>query len=190
MKRINSAALIISKILEVVHWVMVGLMLCLLVTSLVAGQWLAPYLLRGVPLFGTELATYGFTLSAVGLDGSIDMAAIRLFCLGAVLILSLMAMVFRNVFLILKTTKGMTWFSKGDTPFQNDNTRMVREIGIFYMAVPVIGLVMSVIARLVVGDAAEVSMNLEGLITGMILLCLSQVFSYGTQLQQDVDGLV
>lgn len=190
MKKINSVALVVSKILEVAHWVFVGLMLCLLVASLVAGQWMAPYLQRGVPLFGTELTTYGFELSVVGLDGSIDMSALRLFCVGAVLILSLMAMVFRNVCLILKTTKGMTWFSKGDTPFQNDNTRMVREIGIFYMAVPVIGLVMSVIARLVIGEAAEVNMNLEGFITGMILLCLSQAFSYGTRLQKDVDGLL
>ena len=44
---------------------------------------------------------------------------------------ALMAMVFRNVYLIFKTAEGKTWFSKGATPFQPDIVRMVREIGIF-----------------------------------------------------------
>ena len=81
--------------------------------------------------------------------------------------------------------------SKGATPFQHDITRMVREIGIFYISVPVIGLIMSVIARMVIGyETAEISMSLSGLISGILILCLSQVFSYGMELQKDVDGLL
>lgn len=62
-----------------------------------------------------------------------------------------MAMVFRNVYLIFRTAKGKTWFAKGDTPFQKDIVRMVREIGIFYLAVPIVSLLMSVVAVLVLG---------------------------------------
>ena len=116
------------------------------------------------------------------------MTAILLFSICAVIILSLMAMVFRNVNLILKTTLGKTKFSKGQTPFQKDNTRMVREIGIFFISVPVISFVVSVIARAVLGvDNAEISVDFQNLIIGIIVLCLSQSFAYGNELQDQAD---
>ena len=44
-----------------------------------------------------------------------------------------------------------------------DNIRMMREIGIFSIAVPVIGLFMSFIFRLIIGvDAVENSMDMNG----------------------------
>ena len=69
--------------------------------------------------------------------------------IGAVIILSLMAMVFRNLYLIIKR-------SETGTPFQPDNIRMLREIGIFAIAIPIVGLIMSIVCRLVLGvDAVE-----------------------------------
>lgn len=191
MERLNKVALVVSKILEVFHWIGEAGMLAVLVCSLVAGDWLENILTDGVSENGTMLSTYGFELMAVNADGTVNMKAVMLFSIGAIMILGLMAMVFRNIYLIIKTAKGGTWFANGSTPFQKDIVRMVREIGIFYIAVPVVGLAMSVISRLMLGaETAEISMSLEGFVTGLIILCLSQIFSYGMQLQRDVDGLL
>ncbi len=191
VKKLNLLALIVSKFLEILHWLAAALMLCLLALCLAAPNWLSGLLAQGAQRFGRELTTYGFTLTVAGADGSVNLAAVALFTVGAISILSLMAMVFRNVYLIFRTAKGKTWFAKGDTPFQKDIVRMVREIGIFYLAVPIVSLLMSVVAVLVLGaDAAEPSVNFEGVVTGILLLCLSQVFAYGTQLERDVDGLL
>lgn len=141
-------------------------------------------------IFNDKLNTAGLWL-AKSLEVLHWAAAAALFAAGALFIFSLMAMVFRNVYLIFKTAKRKTWFSKGDTPFQKDITRMVREIGIFYISIPVVGLVMSVISRLALGaEFAEVNTSIEGVVTGILLLCLSQVFAYGAQLEGDVDGLL
>lgn len=98
--------------------------------------------------------------------------------------MSLMAMVFRNLYLIIKK-------SEGSTPFQKDNIRMLREIGIFSMVIPAVGLIMSTIIRLAAGvDAVEVSMHMDGFMMGIIVLCLTQFFAHGAELEKDVDGLL
>ena len=103
----------------------------------------------------------------------------------------LMAMIFRNVYLIFKTAEGETKFSQGKTPFQKDNIRMVREIGIFCIAIPVVELIVSVIARIVLPvGVVETSVEMTGVFMGLVVLCLSQFFAYGMELQEDVDGLV
>ena len=77
------------------------------------------------------------------------------------------------------------------TPFQADNIRMMREIGIFSVAVPVIGLVMSVVVRLVTGvETAETSVDMGGVFAGIVVLCLTQYFVHGAELENDVDGLL
>ena len=134
---------------------------------------------------------YGFRLGVLTAEGIVSWAAFRLFSAAAFLLLPLMAMVFRNIQLILRTAKGKTWFSQGSTPFQKDIVRMVREIGIFSLAVPVIGLLLSFLARLVLGaETAELSVNFGGLVTGLVVLSLSQIFAYGMSLQKEVDGLL
>ena len=191
MKKFNSFALVLSKILEVVHWMGCVGMAVLFIVSIAAKEQLSDFLSRGVSDYGAELSTYGFSIVAADANGNIVPSSITVFSIGAIFILSLMAMVFRNAYLIFKTAKGKTWFAKGETPFQKDITRMVKEIGIFYISIPIIGLVMSTIARLVVGaEVIEISVRGESIVTGILILCLSQVFAYGTQLQNDVDGLL
>ena len=117
-------------------------------------------------------------------NGSVDMKALFLFGIGAVIILSLMAMVFRNLNLIIKK-------SEGSTPFQADNIRMLKEIGIFSFSIPLVGLIMSIICRLILGvDAVETSINFYGFFMGIVVLCLTQFFIHGAELEKDVDGLL
>ncbi|MBP3654436.1 MAG: hypothetical protein J6J04_03275 [Oscillospiraceae bacterium] len=185
MKGINKLAKIITKILEVFHWVGTCLMAAATVCAFAAPQWVGYFVgIDAKECCGAELAVYGFEVNAAVTDGNVDMTTFFLFGIGAVVILALMAMVFRNLNLIFKK-------SENATPFQKDNIRMLKEIGIFSIAVPVVGFVMSIITRLVIGvNAAEISINQSGIFMGIIVLCLTQYFIHGADLEKDVDGLL
>lgn len=184
MKSIQKIALVLTKILELLHWVGTASMAALAICSVAAGPWLSGLLERILPQYRPELNTYGYEMTVTNAAGAVEPRAVLLFGISAVFILSLMAMVFRNVHLILKK-------SQESTPFQPDNIRMLREIGIFCIVVPVIGLVMSAVSRLVQWlDAVETSVNLYGFSMGIIVLCLTQSFAHGAALEQDVEGLV
>ena len=155
------------------------------VCSLAAPEWVGYFVGFDVKeCCGANLTVYGFEVNAPVVNGNVDMTTFFLFGIGAVIILALMAMVFRNLNLIFKK-------SENATPFQKDNIRMLKEIGIFSIAVPVVGFVMSIITRLVIGeDAADISVSQSGIIMGIIVLCLTQYFVHGTKLENDVDGLL
>lgn len=185
MKNINKIGKVVTKVLEVFHWVAVALMAAATVCSKVAPDWVDRFVgLDAKTCCGAELSVYGFEIHAAVTDGNVDMTTFMLFGIAAIVILTLMAMVFRNLHLIFKK-------SEQGSPFQKDNIRMMKEIGIFSIAVPVIGLIMSIIARLVIGEeAAEVSVSQSGFYMGIIVLCLTQYFVYGADLERDVDGLL
>lgn len=185
MKVINKIAVIVTKILEIGHWVAAALMTAAAVCAKTAPEFVERFVGLDVKeCCGVELNVYGFEINAAVADGKVDMKAVFLFGIGAVIILLLMAMVFRNLYLILRK-------SAGNTPFQADNVRMVREIGIFSISVSVVGFIMSIISRLVLGaESAEISSLTDGLIMGLIVLCLTQIFAYGVKLENDVDGLL
>ena len=68
---------------------------------------------------------------------------------------------------------------------------MFREIGIYSIAVPVVGFVMSVIARIFIGvEVAEIANSFEGVVIGIVGLCITQFFAHGIELEKDVDGLL
>ena len=184
MKSIDKLAKVITKILEITHWVGAAIMAAAAVCAAVAPQWLDYFVGIDATEYGADLSTYGFEITAPISNGEVDKTTFILFAIGAIIILTLMAMVFRNLYLIIKK-------SEGTTPFQKDNVRMLREIGIFCISIPVVGLVMSVIARLVIGhEIAEISNSMDGFIMGIIVLCLTQFFAHGVELEKDVDGLL
>lgn len=138
-----------------------------------------------------ELSSRGFSIIIADSQGKLLPGALPVFFIEAALSLGLMSMVFRNVNLILRTSQGQTKFSKGATPFQKDNVRMLREIGLFFIGITVVQIALCGIAVLVLGpENAEVSAGAGDLITGILMLCLSQCFARGEKIQQDVDGLV
>lgn len=181
---ILNATLVLTKVFELLHWFGAFSMLALAIATFAARPWLQSTLDGLAPDFGPELSSYGFEMTVIGSNGQVSMTAILLFALAALMIFSFMAMVFRNIYLITRK-------SKDSTPFQPDNIRMLKEIGIFAISVPVVGLAMSIIARLVLGvDAVETSVNLYGFSMGLIVLCLTQFFIHGAELEKDVDGLL
>ena len=185
MKGINKLGKIITKILEVFHWVGTILMAAATVCSVAAPNWVKYFVgFDAKECCGANLEVYGFEVNAPVVNGNPDMTSFMLFGIGAVIILAVMAMVFRNLHLIFKK-------SENGTPFQKDNIRMMKEIGIFAIAVPVIGFIMSIIVRLVTGvETAEISIDMGGIFMGIIVLCLTQYFVHGADLEKDIDGLL
>ena len=185
MKGLNKLGKVITKILEVFHWVGAALMTAATVCSAVAPDWVKYFVgFDAKECCGANLDVYGFEVNLPVANGNVDMTAFLIFGIGAVIILVVMAMVFRNLHLIFKK-------SENATPFQKDNIRMMREIGIFSIAVPVIGFIMSVIIRLVTGvETAELSIDMAGIFMGIIVLCLTQFFVHGKKKKKDVDGLL
>lgn len=182
---ITKVAIAGSKILEVLHWVLIAAFIIVVIFCMVTPAGVSSFIAaEGDTLEFANLAVSGFAVSAVSGDGVFDVNAFKMFCIGCIPITALMAMIFRNVYLVLKK-------SQGGTPFIKDNVRMIKEIGIFSIAIPVVSLIMSIITRLVCGvDAVEVSVDFYGLMIGLVMLCLTQFFAHGVKLEQDVDGLV
>jgi len=185
MKNLNTLGKVLTKILEVFHWVGAAMMIAATVCSVAA-----PDLVKNFVSFdakeccGADLTVYGFEVNASVVNGVVDLSSFIVFGIGAAIILAVMAMVFRNIYLIFKK-------SEKETPFHKDNVRLIREIGIFAIAIPVIGFIMSIIARLVISsETAEISIDMSGIIMGIITLCLTQFFAHGAALENDVDGLL
>lgn len=183
MKNVVKATKYVAKIFEVLHWVAAGVMAVTAICVFAAPQWLTFVLDPGADRPGVT-NVYGFETTLTDAAGNLSVKALFLAALGAVLLYALMAMIFRNIYLIIKR-------SESDSPFQKDNIRMVREIGIFSIAIPAIGLVMSIIIGIATGpDAVETSVNLSGFVTGIVVLSLTQFFAYGASLERDMDGLL
>lgn len=180
MKKISNVALVVSKIIEVIHWIVVVTMAAFFVCTFAFREIMNEIIYTE----GMPLDTYGLEISLVSSDGTVSMAAVRIFLVFAFIAFILMAMTFRNVYLILKK-------SKNSTPFQKDNVRMLKEIGIFSISIPVLGLIASIIVRLVTNvDYVEAFVDMKGFIMGILVLCLTQFFARGVELEEEVDGLV
>ncbi len=184
MKKIGTVTLVVTKILEILHWIAAGIMAVIAVCCAVAGDSLIGIFESGVDEYGSSLATNGLEFTVANAEGTLNMTAVMIFAIGAVIVLGLMAMVFRNINLVVKK-------SRTESPFCEDNVRMIKEIGIFSIAVPVVNLIISIVACLAVGvDTIEASVNLDGFIMGIVVLCLTNFFAHGAKLEKDVDGLV
>ena len=184
MKSVDKIAKVVSKVLEIVHFVAAALMGTAAVCALVVPQYIG-YFVEFEPAENVvELETYGFEVTAVVSNGMPDMMVFSLFAVASCIILLLMALVFRNIYSIIRK-------SEESTPFQKDNVRMLKEIGIFSIAVPAVGFVMGIIIQIVAGfDAVEISNSMTGFIMGIIVLCLTQFFAHGVELEDDVEGLL
>ena len=188
--KLNRAIVIIAKIVEVFMWV--GCAGSAILTGLTAaGRFDLMRFFTDARPDAATLSGSGFSLAVQNAQGEPSRAAFALFFLTLLFTFALMGMCARNVYLIFKTAEGRTRFSRGETPFQPDIVRMVREIGIFLIAIPAVHLIMSIVARIALGrGAVESSVNMVGVFMGLVVLALSRYFAYGMKLQNEVDGLV
>ena len=198
MKGVNKFTMIASKIIEVFLWVgtvclIIGIIgSCFVVTKLnsaiKSGEFTFAlahdeFQKAGIDISAEELAKYAQESEWFNADGTIKVSRIILTLIGALAECAAFALVFRNIYLIIKTSEGKTVFSHGATPFQEDITRMIREIGIFLFVMSGIVLALSWF-----GSAIE--FNLLYVFIGLLMLSLSNMFRYGEELQQESDETI
>ena len=155
-KNINKITKVVSKFFEILFFLSFLVMIAAAVLSFTMPQKFGEFLLESVG--NGTIATNGFEIAIADKNGNLISAAVKIFVFAGIFTMPCMAMIFRNIYLIIKTCEGKTWFSKGKTPFQKDVVRMVREIGIFSIMIPVIGFIMSLIARIFIGVVAGVNL--------------------------------
>ena len=186
-EKLNKAAVVLTKIIEVFHWVAVGLLSASLIVYFLNDN-LLKYLMD---VGNGEFAVSGYSVNVLSESGDLIAGASVPALTAGIIVCGLTAMIFRNIYLIFKTTNGKTKFSKGTTPFQPENVRMLREIGIFAILIPAVEFICDVITKIIVGvDFVESSISITGIVLGIAVLCLSQFFVYGMELQRDSDGLL
>ncbi|EFA23609.1 hypothetical protein [Bifidobacterium gallicum] len=187
---LDSLTKVLAKIVEILHWIAAVCALVLFVSSWFSTSWISS--LVPANLLGDGVVdTYGLSVHVADAHGVIDAGGLRTYAIGAFFMLVAMAMVFRDTYLIIKTAEGRTWFARGATPFQQDVTRMVREIGIFLLLTIVIGFIVCAVGTLALGHGmVTYVLNVTMLMLGLLMLCISQVFAQGEVMRQDVEGLV
>ena len=180
---------VLAKVLEVFHWV--GSALTALGVFFIAiGRLDALRFVTDANETMPEISDGVFFVDLTGLSQEQVRTVFLVFFVALLFTMILTAMIFRNIYLVFKTAAGETKFSKGRTPFQPDIVRMIREIGIFAIACPVIDMIASIVLQIAIGDALEASVSFSGVVFGLVILCLSEFFQYGAKLQEENDGLL
>lgn len=190
--KINKTLSVISKITEIIHWIGAGISALMVLISIIDKN----FIVECINEEGADFATfdaYGFSVNALTQSGEINHIAVTVAFIGIMITFILMALIFRNLDIIMSTISGKYKNAQSTSPFQKDVVKRVREMGIFAIAMPITGFIITAIVTgvsLANGIVSEVSVSLEGIIIGLICLCLSQIFSYGAQLEEEVDGLL
>lgn len=184
----NAVISIVSRVSEAAYFLLSAAMVALTVFSLAKGNGAVEAVLFSNG-GDSSIGTNGFAISIAGKSGEALPEALTLFSLVGIFTMFCMGMIFRNVRLIFKSAESEAE-AEGAAFFNADVIRMVREIGMFCMAVPVIGFAAFAVGRLVLGEEMEASVQLHGFALGFVVLCLSRFFARGMELEREVEGLV
>lgn len=183
MKNLTKAISIASKILEITYWIIAVIFLLTAILCIVSPSTVAE--VGGID-YSSEITLNSLQMEVTNSDGSINPSALAIFCTATFLTTCIGAVILRDVHLIIKRATSKEAFE----PFSNDITKMVRKIGILYIVIFFIDSFAVIAGRGVSEDNASISLSLSNIMTGLVIICLSQVFAYGKNLQTDVDGLL
>ena len=107
-------------------------------------------------------------------------------CVAAVIVLItciLSAVIAGNIYKIFKK-------SNTESPFTDDIIKRIKTIGICAIASPVLQVIITFIGRMTTGALISFDGVLSKIFLGLVVLCLSQYFAYGAEIEKDVDGLL
>lgn len=167
------------KCIQIICWIGAAMLLFVAVASLFNADWTTQNLISegGVTVNGVAIAVNDPAGKGVHV-------AMLVAFIGGIVGFVLESMIFGNMHSVLKT-------AQSGSPFQPANVKRIEQIGYLSIALPVLGFVITTLCKLVGGpDALEISIDLTGVVMGLLVLCLSQFFAHGVQLENDVDGLV
>lgn len=190
MKGKAKAGYIFIRVLEALHWLGAALCLGMAVCLAVAPDWFSSlpgmsYEPEGEALY-YQMVQYGFlgglNMVATSLTG-FDTGLQALMMAGDAVTSVLGALTFRRIGEVIKVCQA-------GTPFQKPVVRKVRQIGWLVIAVPLVTVAVSFLSYVLCWPGYTFQVDVSGIITGVIVLALAQIFAYGVKLEDDVEGLL
>lgn len=114
---------------------------------------------------------------------SYHLDAIIVYCIGAMMLMELMALIFHNAYRILKIAVN------DRSPFQPKVVKKMRCIGIFLIGMSVACIAASYIAGTMTGGGT-LCLGLEHTALGVLTLGLAEYFCHGIDLEKETEGLI
>ncbi len=182
MKGKAKAGYVLARISEVIFWLAAAIQAAAFAVTAVIPEKMSS-------LYDVSAsADWGVMVKSV--SGGVGIMASRAFNVGWYLLqtaagaveMVLVALVFRRVWQIIR----LSWDS---TPFQKPVVAKIRQIGWLVIAEPLVTLAVNLVSGLIWRGYSYV-VDVTGIITGVIVLALSQIFAYGVKLEDDVEGLL
>ncbi|MCB6416379.1 hypothetical protein LI221_15175 [Faecalimonas umbilicata] len=175
---------VVIKIFEIFQWV-AALMLFVLIGAVGMFRVQLNGNVLGLNQNGGQISAHGSSVMLLEPDGMVNMKVFVAVLIIAMVSCILTAMIYHNIYLIVQTTRRVEYPQKEVTPFIDVNVKRVRNIGVYCMLIPIVECIVSVAARMVFKiEGIELGINIAGIVAGMIVLCLADVFTYGVELQK------
>ena len=203
-KKLIKGASIVAWFLELLYWANTTAYFCWLL-----GVWYYRPEFHESLFAVTEgvLISFGYPIQDITTAIPIFVVAM----VNGMLVSGLMALIFHNIRRVFDVSSGVDWDSIGPTPFQPANVKLLRQVGCYAIAIPLMKLFSHWLAHLI-HISEQVSefniitfftttimypykvpvpnIRLEEIFMGVAIFCLAQIFAYGVELQSDVDGLL
>ncbi len=186
MKGKAKAGYVLARIAEVLMWISAVFMALGFLVGVVAPEAITVTSGAGaagwnvaVPLASGALGRMDIT----GPDGELMMGSYMLYTATGVIELALTALAFRRIWQIIK----LSW---GSTPFQRPVVKKVKQIGWLFIAAPLVAVAASLANLVISWPKLSITVDVSSIITGVIVLALSQIFAYGVKLEDDMEGLL
>ena len=190
MKKFGRAGYVCVRVFEVFYWCAAAFSAVL--TALLA---FAPERLmsfygvaeqpEGEMLF-SQIVSYNyagsFTVTAAGNMG-FDVGLQVIMTAASIITAVLMALVFRKIGQVIR-------LSGGSTPFQKRVVDRVRQVGWLFIAAPLVTVCASLLTYVVCWPSYSFQVDVSGIVTGALVLGLTQIFAYGVKLEDDMEGLL
>ena len=186
MKGKAKAGYVLAHIAEVLMWLSAAIMAIGFLASLIDPEAISVMLDTGVAGAKIALPMVPGALGRMvitGPDKELTMGTYMLYTGAAVIELPLAALVFRRIWQIIK----LSWAS---TPFQKPVVDKVKQIGWLFIAAPLVTVAVSLVNFVINWPELSITVDMTSIITGVIVLALSQIFAYGVKLEDDVEGLL
>ena len=188
MKKFGKAGYVCVRVFEVLYWCAAAFSIVL--TALLA---FAPEQLmrfygvaeqpEGEMLF-SQIVSYNYAGSfTVTAAGSFDTGLQVIMTAASIVTAVLMALVFRKIGQVIR-------LSRGSTPFQKPVVDRVRQVGWLFIAAPLVTVCASLLTYVMCWPSYSFQVDVSGIVTGALILGLTQIFAYGVKLEDDMEGLL
>lgn len=186
MKGKAKAGYIVVRVLEALHWFGAALCLFMAVSLTLAPDWFFSLYEPEGEIMSFQMVQYGFMgglnmviTGQTGLDAGLQ----ALMAVGSAVTSVLGALTFCRLGQVIK-------ICHGSTPFQEPVVDRVRRIGWLVVANPLVTVAVSLLSYVMSWPRYSFQIDVSGIIMGVIILAMSQIFAYGVKLEDDVEGLL